>query len=442
MKLLALLGAIVLLCLAGCGSPPAALPSTPSDWTAMRDRPERLIVVAVANPRGASSASAGSTIGNYGSLQQYVAGSAAHRTMELVKRAHGLREVAAWPIPALRLHCVVLEVPANSVRDDVLAALRRDKNVEVAQALQTFATFSETGVAYNDPYASLQRGFAQVEAAKAHATSRGNGVQIALVDTGVDASHPDLRGRIATMRNLVDRDEREFQRDRHGTEVAGVIAAVANNGQGIVGIAPEATLRVYKACWQRTIADGGGARCNSFTLAQALSASIDEGAPIINLSLGGPADDLLSRLVLHAIRQGRIVVAATPPNGDLGGFPVGVPGVIVVDSVGRPKRPGVLNAPGHGVLTLVPGGRYDFGNGSSLAAAHVTGVVALLLAGQVPVAPQRLQALLQGSHTHQKEGEGTSISACAAMASLRNASTCAAGDAKPAPLAQGERTVP
>jgi subtilisin family serine protease len=102
----------------------------------------------------------------------------------------------------------------------------------------------------------------------------------------------------------------------------------------------------------------------------------------------------------------------------------------------------VLNAPGHGVLTLVPGGRYDFGNGSSLAAAHVTGVVALLLAGQVPVAPQRLQALLQGSHTHQKEGEGTSISACAAMASLRNASTCAAVDAKPAPLAQGERTVP
>ena len=196
----------------------------------------------------------------------------------------------------------------------MLAALRRDPNVEVAQPLQTFTTFAETDVAYNDPYASLQRGFAQVEAAKAHATSRGNGVQVALVDTGVDASHPDLRGRVASMRNLVDRDEREFQRDRHGTEVAGVIAAVANNGQGIVGIAPEATLRVYKACWQRTIADGGGARCNSFTLAQALSASIDEGAPIINLSLGGPADELLSRLVLHAITQGRIVVAATPPT--------------------------------------------------------------------------------------------------------------------------------
>jgi hypothetical protein len=437
MKLLTLLGAAVVLHLAACGSPPAALPSTPADEIAMRERPERMIVVAVANPRGASNSLAGSTIGNYATLQQYVAGAQARHTMDRVKRAHGLREVAAWPITALRLHCVVLEVPANVERDDVIAALRHDSHVQVVQPLQTFASLSEVGVSYNDPYAPLQQGFAYVEAAQAHATSRGTGVQIALVDTGVDAAHPDLRGRIASTRNLVDRDELRFQRDRHGTEVAGVIAAVANNRQGIVGIAPEATLRVYKACWQRTVAEGGGARCNSFTLAQALSASIDEGAPIINLSLGGPADELLGRLVLHAIRQGRIVVAAAPPNGDLGGFPVGVPGVIVVDSIGRPERPGVLKAPGHSVLTLVPGGHYDFGNGSSLAAAHVTGVVALLLAGPVPVVRQDLPKLLESSRVQQKDG--ISISACGAMARLRNASTCAAADAKP--LAQGARTV-
>jgi subtilisin family serine protease len=439
MKLLAALGAVVLLHLAACGSPPAVMPAMPSDSIAMRDHPERLIVVAVANPRGASSGSAGSTIGNYASLQQYVAGAAARHAVERVKRAHGLRELAAWPITALRLHCVVLEVPERSTRDDVIAALRRDANVELAQPLQTFASLAEAGVSYNDPYASLQQGFAQVEAARAHVTSRGSGVQIALVDTGVDFSHPDLRGRIATTRNLVDRDERAFQRDRHGTEVAGVIAAVANNRQGIVGVAPEATLRIYKACWQRTAAEGGGARCNSFTLAQALSASIDEGAPIINLSLGGPADELLSRLVLHAISRGRIVVAAAPPSGDLGGFPVGVPGVVVVDSIGRPDRTGVLKAPGHSVLTLVPGGHYDFANGSSLAAAHVTGVVALLLAGQVPVAPQRLQAVLEASRALQKEG--TSVSACGAMASLRNATTCAV-DASPASLVQGASNVP
>jgi subtilisin family serine protease len=435
-KLLAWLGALMLL-LAACGAPPAAMPNTPSDGTAMREHPERLIVVAVANPKGASSGSAGSTIGNYASLQQYVAGSAARHAVDLLKQAHGLREITAWPIPALRLHCVVLEIPENRTRDEVIAALKRDARVELAQPLHTFTSLTD-GVSYNDPYAALQQGLVQVEAAKAHIASRGAGVQVALVDTGVDVNHPDLRGRIATTRNLVDRDEREFQRDRHGTEVAGVIAAVANNRLGIVGVAPEATLRLYKACWQRAAADGGGARCNSFTLAQALSASIDDGAPIINLSLGGPADDLLSRLVLHAIGRGRIVVAAAPPSGDLGGFPVGVPGVIVVDSMGRPDRPGVLKAPGQGVLTLAPGGHYDFGNGSSLAAAHVTGVVALLLAGQSPVAPQQLQALLESSRAQP----GSSIRACAALATLHHASTCAAVHVKPASLAQGDRTVP
>ena len=75
---------------------------------------------------------------------------------------------------------------------------------------------------------------------------------------------------------------------------------------------------------------------------------------------------------------------------------------IVVDTIGRPERPGVLKAPGHSVLTLVPGGHYDFGNGSSLAAAHVTGVVALLLAGHGPVAPQRLNTLLESSSAHHQ----------------------------------------
>jgi hypothetical protein len=403
----------------------------------MREHPERLIIVAVANPQGVSSATAGSTMGGYGSMQHYVAGAAARRAMDRVRQAHGLREVAAWPITALRLHCVVLEVPATASRDDVIAALRRDANVKVAQPLQNFSSLSEPGATYNDPYAPLQKGFAEVEAAKAHATSRGKGVQVALIDTGVDFSHPDLQGRIALARNFVDRDESEFKRDRHGTEVAGVIAAVANNHQGIVGIAPEATLRVYKACWQRK---GAGARCNSFTLAQALSASIDDGAPIINLSLGGPPDELLGRLVTHAIQQGRIVIAAAPPNGDLSGFPVGLPGVIVVDSAGRPDRAGVIKAPGRDILTLAPGGHYDFGNGSSLAAAHVSGVVALLIAGQVPLQGHMLHSLLQNSRMPAMEG--ASISACGAMASLHKAVTCAVpGEGKPASVAHGSRAL-
>jgi subtilisin family serine protease len=149
---------------------------------------------------------------------------------------------------------------------------------------------------------------------------------------------------------------------------------------------------------------------------------------VINLSLAGPADELLARLLRHAIAQGRIVVGAVPDDGSLGGFPLGVAGVIAVDATGRPGRSGVLRAPGHDILTLVPGGHYDFSSGSSLAAAHVSGVVALLLA--VPDAPRpgAVRALLEGSRPGP--GGSGSISACGALAALRQATGCTAAQTR------------
>lgn len=412
-----LLAAIAVLWLAGCASAPTGAPV--SELQAMRERPERLIVVAVANPKASGSVVAGSTSAGYASLQPYLAGAHARQAIDALKRTHGLTEVVAWPIQALRLHCAVLELPAGVERDEVVRALSRDPRFEIVQPLQSFDGLARSEPVYNDPYAPLQWGLAEIEAAQAHLGSRGQGVSVAIIDTGVDASHPDLQGRVASARNLVDRDAAQFGRDRHGTEVAGVIAAVANNRLGIVGIAPEATLRVYKACWQH---EGGGARCNSFTLAQALAAGLDEGAQVINLSLAGPPDELLGRLVKHAIAQGRIVVGAVPADGSLDGFPLAVAGVIAVDSMGRPERSGVLKAPGRDILTLAPGGHYDFSSGSSLAAAHVSGVVALLLA--VPDAPRpgSVRALLESSRL-RSDGTG-SISACGAIAALRRSVGC------------------
>ena len=122
--------------------------------------------------------------------------------------------------------------------------------------MQSFATRTEK---YNDPYVGLQRGFQQMDVAEAHPWSRGEGVKVAIIDTGADIRHPDLRGNIAAAANFVDSDDAQFQRDRHGTEMAGVIAAVANNREGIVGVAP-ARAFVFKACWQaRADADAAAA---------------------------------------------------------------------------------------------------------------------------------------------------------------------------------------
>src|SRR3546814_16438965 len=121
--------------------------------------------------------------------------------------------------------------------------------------------------------------------------------------------------------------------------------AVGNNRLGIGGVAPEATLSVYTACWYP--AGKGTARCNTFTLAKALAALIDTNARIINLSLGGPADPLLEQLLDALLQQDRIVVVALPPAGRIDGFPAATPGVIVVRSAhASAGQTGVMAAPG------------------------------------------------------------------------------------------------
>ncbi|AJC44742.1 S8 family serine peptidase [Xanthomonas sacchari] len=354
---------------------------------------QRQIVLAVANPMAAPSRHAGSNLLGYASARYYGAGTQAVATLDALNKRYGLRQVAGWPIKALGLYCVVLEPAPGSDRAALLAQLAKDDRVALSQPLHDFGTYSTDSQAaaapaqplrYNDPYVDMQRGFAATNAATAQALSQGQGVDVAIVDTGVDTAHPDLRGRLRNTRDLVAADPGAFNRDHHGTEVAGIIAAGSNNHLGIVGIAPKAMLDVYKACWypQRP---GAGAGCNSFTLAKALAAIGDTRTRIINLSLGGPADPLLRKLLEQLLRDGRIVVAAMPPNGRLDGFPDGIPGVIVVrSSAAAPAPAGVLSAPGEDILTTQPNGGYDFTSGSSMATAHVSGVVALLLA----LAPQ------------------------------------------------------
>ena len=358
----------------------ASLGGTAVDVSAMDSR--RDIVLAVANPLQPPAMHAGSSLLGYAPARHYGAGQRAAATLAALRQRYGLREVTGWPIKALGLYCVVLEPPAGTTREALLKALASDDRVQLAQPLHDYSVYSQEPQATspdNDPYANLQRGYVETDAAAAHRFSQGNGVDVAIVDTGVDTAHPDLRGRIHDLHNLVDDDAAAFNHDSHGTEVAGVIAAVGDNDQGIVGIAPGATLSVYKACWYLP-APSIGARCNSFTLAKALAAIIDTDVRIVNLSLGGPADPLLTRLLARILQQDRIVVAALPPDGSVDGFPVDAPGVIVVRMSARSTAShGVVSAPGNDILTTQPGGGYDFTSGSSMAAPHVSGIAALLL---------------------------------------------------------------
>jgi subtilisin family serine protease len=401
------------------GNDRASLGHTPAANVAAMSS-QRDIVLTVANPLEPTAMHAGSSLLGYTPSRYYGAGQRAATTLAALKKSYNLREVTGWPIKALDAYCIVVETPAGVDRDALLKKLARDDRVQLAQPLHDYSVYAERSSAArqdNDPYANLQRGFVETDAALAHNYSQGNGVHVAIVDTGVDTMHPDLKGRIRDLHNMVDDDAAAFNHDSHGTEVAGVIAADGDNHRGIVGMAPEAILSIYKACWYAPAPDAG-ARCNSFTLAKALAAIIDTDARIINLSLGGPADPLLNKLLVKILEQGRIVVAALPPDGNLDGFPVDAPGVIIVRmSDNSAVLPGVLNAPGKDILTTQPDGGYDFTSGSSMAAPHVSGIAALLLSLAPELDARTVHTLLLRS---SKVSNGTlQVNAASAVTALR-----------------------
>jgi hypothetical protein len=418
------------LCAAFAMSACALLPAAPDPAIAtqqMKARPERMILLAVANPPETLMLRAGSTAAGYGAPGGYSPGGSARAQVAALARHYGLREVSAWPIPSLKVHCAMLEIIDERPRAQVIAQLSADSRVRLAQPLQTFDLLGDAPRGSND-YTDLQQGFREIGAGAAHKVTRGESVRVAVIDTGVDTTHPDLHDRIVSTRNFVDDDWRQFNRDLHGTAVAGVISADPAGGPhgktGIEGVAPHAKVIAVKACWQ---ADNhsGPSRCNSFTLAEAIQSALEAHAQIINLSLGGPADPLLSQLIELSVRHGVIVVGAMLPDGNLKAFPVGVPGVIAVDSARAANGPasdpaaGVLYAPGRDILTLTPGGHYDFVSGSSFAAANVTGTIALLLGLQPGLDAHSIEALLDQTSGPSRQHVRV-INACRAVEALHH----------------------
>ncbi|HLY52980.1 MAG TPA: S8 family serine peptidase, partial [Steroidobacteraceae bacterium] len=295
-------------------------------------------------------------------------------------------ELKSWPIRELAMHCVVFEIESGRPANEVLAALAHDPRVVLAEPLQEFHTLSapSDGSPYDDPLYDLQTNLPALGVPEAHRRARGAGVRIALIDTAVDARHPDLEGRIERSRSYTGEHRGGALSQRHGTAMAGIIAADANNGVGIVGIAPLARLEVFAACWQLA-PDNDAAACNTFTLAQALAGALESGAALVNLSVAGPADPLLAALIESGLRRGVVFVGACDAGN---GFPTGISGVIGAAGSESVIPPGALAAPARRVLTLRPQAQYDFESGNSVAAAEITGVIALLMSAT----PARLTA--------------------------------------------------
>ncbi|HET9473343.1 MAG TPA: S8 family serine peptidase [Steroidobacteraceae bacterium] len=407
--------------------PAGAAPPEVRPPAEVRTDPEQFIVVAVANPVTGRPAAVGGTAHGYGSSTNYRVSASATALIRELARRYSLTLVSEWPIEQLQMHCVLFRIPPGTTREAVIEKLLTDKRVLIVQPLNEFESATAAPPPFDDPYARLQSNVSALDVAEAHNISRGSGVRVAIIDTGVDTEHPDLAGRTQVTRNYIDDDAAGFRNDRHGTQVAGLIAASANNGIGIVGVAPDVRIMAYKACWQPS--PGSAGRCNSFTLAQALSDALAARAQVINLSLVGPGDQLLEALVGRAIDAGVIVVGAVSDDPRFG-FPAKLPRVLpVAEAESSPGRDDILRAPARDILTLVPNGHYDFASGSSLATAQITGVVALMLARNQKLGVEKLRALLvQSTERHDTtRGPFRSVNACAALAQLVRGAICASG---------------
>jgi len=297
-----------------------------------------------------------------------------------------------------------MEVPAGRSTADAVAEMSKDRDVAWSEPVQIYSGQTASALP-NDPLFAAEPAAKLWHLADLHRIATGRGVKIAVIDSGVDNRHPDLAGQVALRLNFVPRGRDAVE--QHGTSVAGIIAAKANNRIGIAGVAPGSRILALRACWQ----EGAGIAstvCDSFSLAKALYFAISTRADVINLSLSGPDDRLLRELLKVAIKRDLTVVTAFDGRRPDGGFPANAPGVIAVSDAHRGHA---YIAPGRDVPTTEPGGRWSLVNGSSFAAAHVSGLVALMRQRQ------RSDAL-----TLVTERDGP-IDACATL--VRAAGNCA-----------------
>lgn len=352
--------------------------------------------------------------GNYsGGYSNTAARAALRRVANDLARAHGLRIVSEWPMPVIGVDCYVMDVQDARSAAEVAQKVTGQPHVAWAQPVNEFRAMG-----HDDPLFPLQPAAREWHLAELHEVATGRGVRVAVIDSGVQADHPDLAQQIEQREDFAT--GHSDGAESHGTAVAGIIAARADNHVGIAGVAPQARVLAFRACWEGSDAT----RCSSLGLSLALNAAIERGAHIINLSLGGPPDPLVQRLVEAAVARGTAVVAAARKELSGGGFPASLRGVVAVSDEPLERGSAIRTAPGTDALATLPVSRWGAVSGSSYAAAHVSGLLALLmeLRSRRPVPAGAARAPLASEIAAGDDGR---IDACATIARASHSCTCA-----------------
>ncbi|MEV5609870.1 type VII secretion-associated serine protease mycosin [Streptomyces sp. NPDC052225] len=272
--------------------------------------------------------------------------------------------------------------------------------------------------AHADSVRAQQWGLTAMHTQEAWRTTKGKGITVAVLDTGVDDQHPDLKGNVLTGKDLVGfgagRGDRPWA--RHGTAIAGIIAGHGHGqggGDGVMGVAPEAKILPVRVILE----DGDPSRAKARetrgnALAEGIRWAADHGADVINLSLGDDSDTAHPEAgedaaIQYALKKGVSVVASAGNGGEKGdhiSYPAAYPGVITataVDAAGTRASFSTrrwyasVAAPGRGIVTADPDRKYYSAWGTSAASAFVSGAVALIRAAHPGLSPAQIKKLVE-----------------------------------------------
>ncbi len=281
-----------------------------------------------------------------------------------------------------------------------LIRLARSRIIVAAQPNWLY-TLQQAPAPHNDAQAgSAQYVVRKLHLIAAHRLSEGGDVRVAVIDSEIDARHPDLAGDIAAQYDALGGSAVPHP---HGTAMAGAIAA----HHKLIGVAPKVRLLAVRAF----AGEGESARGTTFNVMKGLDWAADHGARIVNMSFAGPADSMFADMLAKAHRRGLILIAAVGNAGPRSPplYPAAYAAVIGVTAtdandklLAQANRGSqvAVSAPGVDVLVPAPGGSYELTTGTSVAAAHVTGVAALLLAHNPKLSPYGVRQIIERSARH------------------------------------------
>jgi hypothetical protein len=232
-----------------------------------------------------------------------------------------------------------------------------------------------------------------------HQQARGRGIAIAVIDSEIDGRHPDIQ---RAVKERFDPTGSRSSPDTHGTGMAGAIAS----RHRLLGVAPDAEIVAIRAFDNKA----GGAEATSFQILKGLDHAMRRNVRVINMSFAGPYDGMIERKLQEAYGRGIVLVAAAgnagPKSPPL--YPAASPsviGVTALDATDHPFLQGnqgkhvAIAAPGVDILVPAPNDTYQMTTGTSVAAAHVSGVVALMLEKRPELTPDDVRAIIAGSAT-------------------------------------------